>query len=542
MSARGYLRYVEDVKGGKIIVGRYMRLAVSRFESWLLRDDVQWRREPVERVIDFFSLLSHFNGKHAGEPFLLEPWQQFIIACIYGFYDKKTGRRLCNNVYIEIARKNGKTAFAAGLCLYHLIADGEAGAEVDLAANSKEQAKIAFDFCAKFARGLNTEKKTYLRPFRDRIFFDMQDAKLYVFASDSTKLDGFGASMYLLDEFHAAPDSRLREVLKSSQGQREDPLEVIITSAGFNLSSPCYEYREMCGEVLEGLSEDDNLWAFIFSLDEDDNWEDPSVWVKANPNLGKVVSEFFLSRQVRQALNDRSQESGVKTKNFNLWLNTSEVWIPDGHVMSSLREGRLLDFVREDDAVFVGIDLSSTCDLSAVSYLIPREDAFYFWVDYYLPSEALSLSPHREKYRRWVRGGHLTLTPGNVIDYDYILRDLLAVDKAHPLEKIGYDDWNATQFVIQATKEGLPMLPYGQNIGNFNRPTKEFERLILSSRVRLHSNPVTLFCLRNVVLRYDHNGNAKPDKSKEERKIDGVVAMLEALGVHLREPQYSISV
>lgn len=541
-----YYAYAEKVLSGEITVGRLVYLAVQRFESWLLRDDIEFRESEADAVIDFFALLKHFKGKHAGKSFALEPWQQFAVACIYGFFWRSSGLRVVTSVYIEIARKNGKTALAAGLGLYHLIGDGERGAEVDFAANSKDQAKIAFDFASKFARGLNTKRKTYLEAYRDKILLDLTDSKMQVFAADASNLDGFDASMYLLDEYHAAKDGKLKDVLQSSQASREQPMAMIITTAGFDKMGPCYEYRTMCTEMLNGLVEDDSLFALIFSLDDEDiegdGWQDPANWPKCNPNLGVIVKDKFLADQVTKAKNKPSEEVGIKTKSFNIWCDTAETWIPERYILASASKHNIVDFYKPDDEVYAGIDLSSTSDLAAVSYMIPREDGIYFWVDYYLPEDTINDSPLKERYKEWRRLGHLKVTPGNVIDYDYILHDLMTIDKVCQFRAIGYDPWNATQFVVNAETAGLPMRSYGQNIGNFNKPTKELERMIKSGRAHIGNNPITRFCFRNVQIKMDYNGNTKPDKAKSNNKIDGVIAMIEALGIYLQNPRYNYKI
>lgn len=543
---RPYYRYAEDVLAGNITVGRLTFLAVQRFDAWLLRDDMEFREDEVEAVISSFRMLKHFKGKHAGKRFELEPWQQFAVAATYGFFWRASGLRVITSVYIEIARKNGKTALAAGFGLYHLIGDGESGAEVDFAANSKEQAKIAFDFASKFSRSLNTKKKTYLEAYRDRITFDLTDSKMQVFAADANNLDGFDASMYLLDEFHAAKDNKLKDVLQSSQASREQPMAVIITTAGFDKMGPCYEYRTMCVEMLNGLIEDDSLFAMIFSLDDEDiegdGWQKPENWVKCNPNLGVIVKEKFLADQVTKAKNKPSEEVGIKTKSFNIWCDSAETWIAEKYILSSARKQTLIDFYKSGDEVYVGIDLSSTSDLAAVSYMIPREDGLHFWVDYYLPEDTIEESPLKEKYKEWRRQGYLKVTPGNVIDYDYILHDLMVADKVCQFRAVGYDPWNATQFVVNAETAGLPMEAYGQNIGNFNKPTKELERMLKSGKAYIGNNPITRFCFRNVKIKMDYNGNIKPDKAKSNNKIDGVIAMLEALGIYLQNPRYNYKI
>lgn len=527
--------YAQGVEDGSIIAGGHIRNAVRRYRLWQERKDIEFRAEQVERVISFFGILHHFKDAAVGKAFLLEPWQEFLIACIYGWCYPGTDTRVVNNAYIEVARKNGKTAFAAGLCMYHLVADGVAGAEVDLVANSREQASIAFDFASHYAKQLNTERKQYFRTLRKEIFFDDTSSKLNVFASDASRLDGFNASMYLYDEYHAAKDTKLRDVLQSSQANRQNPLEVIITTAGFDKGGPCYSYRETVLEVMRGSLQDDTLWGFVYSMDDGDEWEDERNWVKCNPNMGVSVNPRFLRTQARKASTDSSSEVGIRTKTFNQWMDSAATWIPSRYTDAATSGKLSISEVYDaySDVLFGGVDLSATRDLTAFATMLAKGDHYYFWIRYYLPAETVETSPLRERYKAWQRSGHLQVTPGNVVDYDYILADIKATAEGRQYFWIGYDKWNATQFVINATQEGLPMRPYSQNIGSFNAPTKALERLIMQGNVTFDDNPITRFCFANVQLRQDFNGNQKPDKSKADNKIDGIIAALEALGVYL---------
>lgn len=522
-----YERYIEGVNNGTIVVGDLMKKCVKRFCELRACGGIEFKPKKVQRVIDFYALLRHFKGKTAGKPFILEPWQEFIIAYIFGLH--KNGKRLVRNVYIEMARKQGKTAFAAGLALYSAFADGEAGAEADLAANSKEQAKIAYEFCHAFAQQLD-RKASRLVCYRDKINDKATKSKMQVFAADDSKLDGFDASMYLLDEFHAAKSSKLRDVLQSSQGTRRQPLGVIITTAGFDKLSPCYAYRQMCTEVLAGIAQDDSLAAFIYSIDVNDNWDDPKVWVKSNPNLGVTVTTDFIAAEVQNAKNLPSAEVGVRTKTINQWCDSAQVWIPDHYIVDATRVVNPLDCPNLN--WYGGIDLSTTTDLGAFAMAARDEDGkVLLWCKYYLPSESLKENRFKERYSAWNRSGWLTLTPGNVTDYDVILDDIRKFDDELCIQKIAYDSYNATQFVINAELAGLPMEPFSQTLGNFNRPTKEMERLLLSGKVAIDSNEINRHCFRNVALSVDRNGNVKPTKQFQEKKVDGVIAMLEALGV-----------
>lgn len=535
----GWERYCQGVTDGNIVVCDLVRRAVLRFLDMLEDERLEFKTKKVERVIAFFSILRHFKGKHSGKPFLLEDWQMFIIAAIYGFYYTGTNERVVTSVYIEMARKQGKTAFAAGLCLYHEIADGEAGAEVYLAANSREQAKIAFKFCSQFAKKMDP-KGQILQIYRDYIDLNANVSTLKVLAADSSKLDGPDPSMYLLDEYHAAKDSSLKDVLQSGQGTRESPMSMIITTAGFDKLGPCFQYREMCVDILNGIKDDERLFTIIYSLDEKDDWKDERVWIKSNPNLEVTVKMAYIRSQVKKAVNSPIDEVGVRTKTINQWCDSMEVWIPDHHIMKCTGDVDINIFGKETEC-YVGIDLSSTSDLTALSLMFPYNGKFYFKTFYYLPEEALSTKKYKEMYGDWARNKYLIITPGNVVDYDYILNDLVDLDSKLYILKIGYDAWNSTQFVINATNRGLPMEPISQSIGNFNRPTKELERVIMSGNAVIDNNPINRFCFKNVTMKFDSSGNAKPNKENNDKKIDGVIADIEALGVYLLTPQYSNS-
>lgn len=531
-----YYKYAEQVLNDEVIVGDSIKLACKRFKNDLQRDDLMFNENKANRAIQFISTLKHYTGKHAGKSFILEDWQQFIIANIVGFYWKDTGTRRFTSSYIEVSRKQGKTALAAALCLYYLIADGEDGAEVLLAANSKDQAKIAFDMCSKFCKGLDPKNK-YLIAYRADITFNMTNSKLKVLAADDSKLDGFNASFGLLDEYHAAKNSKVRDVIKSSMGMRENPHLCTITTAGFDKILPCYQLRTVAIEVLNELKNDDAMFIAIYSLDEDDDWKDKNNWIKAAPNLGITVTDKYIKEQVQQAINNPSDEVGVKTKTLNIWCDSSNVWLPESYILNCSANIDINDF--KDKACYIGVDLAATSDLTAVSYLIVDDDKYYFKTDYYLPESALKEKSDKELYKLWKRQGLLKITSGNVTDYDYITNDLMKYSEILNIQSIGYDKFNATQWAIDATTAGLPLEEYPQNLVNFNIPTRELERLILSNKAVIDSNEINRFCFRNIKLKSDYNGNVKPDKSGDKKKIDGVIAMLQALGMFLRNPIYN---
>ena len=533
---KAYYQYAVDVVEGKVVCCENIILACKRFLSDLERNDLEFREDVVDEAISFIGILKHFAGKSSGKPFILEPWQQWVVANIIGFYWKGTNDRRFTSSYIEVSRKNGKTALAAALCMYFLIADGEDGAEVDLAANSKEQAKIAFSFCSNFAKQLDPSAKT-LKAYRDSILLDVNDSKLKVFAADDSKLDGFNASFGLVDEYHSAKNSKVRDVIKSSMGMRQNPHLCTITTAGFDKTLPCYKLRTTAIEILNKLKEDDSMFIAIYSLDDEDDWTDENNWVKCTPNLDVTVTTKYIREQVKSAINNPSEEVGVKTKTLNLWCDTASVWLPESYIMRNSSKINLEDF--RDCECYVGVDLAATSDLTAVSYLIEKDGTYYFKTDYYLPESALKEKADRELYKFWKQQGLLKITEGNVTDYDYITNDMIAASEILNIQSIGYDKYNATQWAIHATELGLPLEEYPQTLGNFNKPTREMERLILSGKAVIDNNEINRWCFKNVSLKSDHNGNVKPNKAVKGKKIDGAIAMIQALGMYLQTPHYS---
>lgn len=524
-----YIKYAEDVVSGRIIAGDLIIKACQRFLNDLKRKDLVFKEDKADYAIRFISILKHFTGKSAGQNFILEPWQEFIVANLTGFY-WKTGERRFTSAYIECCRKQGKTALCGALAMYYLIADGEPGAEIDLAANSKEQAKIAFSFCQQFARQCDPQAKT-LKSFRDTITLDENASKIKVFSSDDSKLDGFNASVGLIDEYHSAKNSRVRDVIKSSMGMRTDPMLLTITTAGFDKNSPCYQLRTTCSEILNGFKTDDSVFIAIYSLNEDDNWQDESVWEKCAPNLNVTVTKKYIREQVQSAINNPGEEVGVRTKTLNQWCDSSEVWIPDLNVNKCRGSFDWEKF--RGEYVYLGVDLASVSDLTALSWCFysSKEQKYYFYTDYFLPADSIK-GPNADLFKQWVADGSLLLTPGNVTDYNYITSLILEREKQYGLKiwQINYDPYNSVQWAIDATGKGLNLNPYSQTVFNFNKPTKELERIILAGACVIDSNQITAYCFRNVKLRYDSNQNCKPDKKDSQiKKIDGVISMIEAL-------------
>ena len=542
-----YFKYAEDVISGRQIACQYVKDVCSRYLSWMHRTDICFYPQRADRVIDFVQKLEHFQGKWAGKHFVLSEWQKFIIYYVYGFYYvDDDSERVIKHVILDCARKQGKSMFVAALSLYALIGEKESGAQCLLVANSAKQAHILYDMCVNIAKRMD-KKGRHLKSTINKIKFAKTDSYIQVLASDSASLDGYSASMFVEDEMHAAKDTKLYDVLSSSQGARKNPLSWIVTTAGHNPLCPYYQMRKSAIEVIQGRIDNDSLVAFIYTLDDCDDWTDETVWQKSNPNLNVTVSIDYIRDRIIQAKTSSLIENDVKVKTLNCWVQSVETWISDSHITASMQSVDLQQF--KDAECFVGVDLAAVSDLTCWSVLFPPDAARQIWPDKYifktfayLPEETIGKSENGYLYRRFIAANELVSSDGNVTDYDIVLNDLLTLNDICYILSVAYDRWNATQFAISATNAGLIMQPFSMSIGNMNRPVKELERLILSGKVIIDVSELVRWCFSNVRIKSDHNDNSTVDKAQKAQKIDAVVSMLEALGAYLsRETGFDIS-
>ena len=438
------------------------------------------------------------------------------------------GTRRFRYAYIEIARKNGKTALSAGIGLYMLFADGEARPEVYSAATVKDQAKICFADAVAIVKA--TDLKNYLTPYRNSIVYELKGGTMKPLSSDYGTHDGLNPSCGIIDEFHAHKDSGMFDVIKSAFGARRQPLMFIITTAGFNKSGACYAYRENVIKVLRGINRDDSLFGIIYTLDDKSEWDDPKMWIKSNPNLGVSLSADYLADQVKDAKNRPEAVRNVMTKNVNLWVDAEKTWILDDVWMKCIGATNPADL--KGCACWGGLDLSNVSDITAYVLLFHENDRFqllpYFWI----PEEKMLEKIRKENinYDKWVSEGYVTATPGNVIDYDFVKADILRIVANYALRTSAYDRWNSSQTIIDLQNEGMTFNPFGQGYGSMSAPTKEFEKVVLTGKVEHFGNPVLRWMLSSTVVKTDPAGNIKPDKEKSTQKIDGIVASIMALG------------
>lgn len=529
---KGYERYVKGVLDGSIVAGKNIRLMCERFVMMRGREDIYFDDICVDEAISFISNIKHFLGKSAGKYFILEPWQEFVISCILGLKWKRNNYRVCTETYIQIARKAGKDAFMAALALYMMIVDGEASPEIACLANSRDQARILFDYVTNFSKSLDP-KGAAVKSYRNYVKMPANNGMVKVFSADASVLDGLNVSMGVLDEYHEAKDRKLYDVIKSSMGMRTQPLMVVITTAGFNLESPCYDMYKLGIEVLNGVKEDDTFFPFIFQLDEDDDIEDERNWVKCQPNLDVTVTRDFMRGELVKMRNDSTAEVGIKTKTFNMWCTSSMVWIKPEVVVSCMEGLKLEEFIGYTGVI--GVDLGSVNDLTAISLMIPltSKKIFFNWA--FLPYETYKNHPNKELYDKFIAEGSLILTAGNVTDYDFVANKIREINEVIPVTDVYYDKWNSTQFAITMTEMGFNMVEFSQAIGNYNAATKEFQRLMLTNELTIQKSSNFLWQMTCVTIKVDSNGNEKPMKTSWiTQKIDNIIACTTALGGWLK--------
>lgn len=530
-----YLQYAEDVLSGKILAGKPIIMACERFKEFIARDDMFLDEHAIDRCIAFVGKMKHFLGKSAGTYFKLEPWQQFLIANVLGIKWKSTNLRVCQETYIQIARKAGKDALLAAIADYLLLVDGEPSPEIVVAANSTDQAKICFKYMSEFSKCLDPNGKI-LKYYRNSIAFRNTNGVATIISSDPSRADGKNVSAFVIDEYHEAKDRRMYDVLRSSQQMRQQPLAIIITTAGFNLEGPCHDMYEFSLEVLNGIKTMDNFFPFIWQLDEDDDWTDPNNFIKCQPNLGVTVTTEAMLAEVNKAKMDSTALNGVLTKTFNKWVQSKMSWISQEIIAGLMKKIDLKEHIGKQ--CILGCDLSTVSDFSSLTCFIPPDNDgnYYFKTWTFIPYDSFSNHPHRMLYEKFVSEGSMTITPGAVIDYDFILAKIGEINRICPVSAIYLDKWNASQFQKTATDAGYNVQEFSQAIGNYNSCTKEFERLAREGKVILDKSANVLWQFGNVFIKADINGNVKPSKESNHKKIDSVISITTALGGYLKAP------
>lgn len=529
-------QYAADVREGRILACKYVRLAVERYYRDLdLAVEKGWyfSRPAAERAIRFIENLPHIKGRWAGQQIRLEPWQQFVVWNIFGFIWAATNRRRFTEAYVDVARKNGKTTLSAGIGLELLLADGEQGAEVYSCATTRDQARECFGAAQQMVRRCSLAR--YCRLFNSgggSIVYERSGSVFKPLSSDAQTLDGKNSSGVIIDEFHAHRDSSVYDVMATSTGSREQPLLFIITTAGTNLGSACYAYRSSAIKVLEGIITDDQQFAIIYTQDSRDEVKDPAMRIKSNPSLGVSLSADYLEKQYKRTKSKPEQEANILTKNFNIWVQAADTWISD-EVFTQCRTTTAPEELLGKEC-YGGLDLAAVGDYTALTLEFHEHERTqalsWFWIPEEKYRDRKDAARENANIDSWVQRGYVKVTPGNVTDYDIIRQDIATLAARYRILSIAYDPWNSTQLVSNLVADGLPMSGFTQTLANFAPPTKEFERMLRLGEYEHFDNPVVRWMLSNVIVYRDGNGNLRPDKRRSTEKIDGIVAAIMAHG------------
>ncbi len=530
--------YMDGVLSGVVVAGEWTRRAVQRHLDDLAHGDERglWF-DPVAalRAIQFMSLMKHSKGEWAGQFLRLEPWQLFYLWTLFGWV-REDGTRRFRTSYLEVARKNGKSTLAAAIGLYLFIADGEPGAEIYTAATKRDQARITHSEATRMVKA-NPALRKRVTVFKDNLHIVDTASKFEPLGRDTDSLDGLNVHGAIVDEVHAHRTRDLWDVLDTATGARRQPLMLAITTAGFDRHSLCWELHEHTEGVLDGSRHDDAWHGIIYTIDDGDDWQDENIWPKANPNLGVSVYMDDMRRQAARAAQMPSALNAFLRLRLNVWTQSETRWIDmdvwranAGHVDPDVLRGRIC---------YGGLDLSSTSDITAFVLVFPPQhdgDRYQVLCRFWIPEESMRDRSRRDRvpYDAWVREGYITATPGNVIDYDYVLAQIDEDAGRYDIQEIAFDRWGATRIVQQLEDAGMTVVQFGQGFSSMSPPTKELERLLLGGKLAHGGNPVLSWMAGNVVVREDPAGNIKPDKGKSIEKIDGIVALVMALDRALR--------
>ena len=533
-------QYISDVLSGKIETAQITRKTFERHQNDLLvAPEKGWIFSPdvAVRKMKFKAMLKHTKGrKFAGQPFILEPWQCAVEYILFGWHNANGLRRFTES-YTEIPKKNGKTAWAAAIAADLLILDNEPEAEVYCAATKKDQAKICFNQAKAFIEKNDDIRKWYNPKFvTNNISILSTGSKLEPLGRDSYGLDGINPSAAIIDEYHEWSKNDVRDSIQSATVSRLQSLEFIITTAGYNKTWPCFEYRKFIIDILEGIKIQDNVFGIIYTLDDGDDWRDEKNWAKANPNYGISVEVDKMKIACQKAINKGgTDEVTFKTKNLNIWVDAPTVWIQDEKVIAC--NHGTTDAMIIGKPSWDGIDLASHVDIAAYCKFFPSingRPVFKLW--FWIPESKVEEKQDRVDYRRWIADGYINVTEGNVIDIDKQVDEMYQIAISSDCQNIAFDPAKAYHGTVQGLqKKGLSNLldEFQQSIRNMSEPTKELQRMVESAECDLLQNPVIRWMFRNAVVIIDSNDNIKLDKKKSIEKIDGLIAMVNAIGGYM---------
>ena len=529
-----YLKaYLDAIEGGEIVVCKrirkvYTRLVYEAENPGKYRFDEERANRPIEFIERF---CKHSKGEWAGQPVRLELFQKAFISALFGFVDSETGLRKYREAFFMVARKNGKSTMLAGIALYLLLADGEAGAEIYSVATKKDQAKIIFDeTCNMVAQSPYLRK--HIKKRKSDLYFSASMSKIQALGKNSDTLDGLNGSGIIIDELHGIKDRNLYEVMKQSQSARRQPLLVMITTAGTVRECIFDDTYEYACKVVDGVINDPTFLPIIYELDAKAEWTDPAAWFKANPGLGRIKKLEDLVAKVERAKQSPKDLSGILCKDFNIRETRYNAWL-DFDSINNEETFSLEDF--RGAYAIGGADLSLTTDLTCATVLMmhPETHKRYIHQMYWLPEENFTQRVEQEKipYDKWLEAGLVRLCKGNTINYSDVTAWFLEIVKEHGITPLWvyYDSFSARYFVDEMESYGFNMVRCIQGARTLSLPMQHLGADLQAKKVVYNNSPILKWCLTNTGIQEDRNGNIVPVKnSSAKRRIDGTASLLDA--------------
>ena len=500
--------------------------------------DSHYDKDAADFAVAFIENLCHTKGTWAGRPFQLLDWQEQIIRDLFGIL-KPNGYRQFNTAYVEIPKKNGKSELAAAIALLLCCGDGEERAEVYGCAADRQQASIVFEVAADMVRMCPAlSKRVKILASQKRIIFNPTNSFYQVLSAEAYSKHGFNIHGVVFDELHTQPNRKLFDVMTKGSGDaRMQPLYFLITTAGTDTHSICYETHQKALDILEGRKIDPTFYPVIYGAADNEDWTDPKVWKKANPSLGETIGMDKVIAACESARQNPGEENAFRQLRLNQWVKQAVRWMP------MEKWDACASLINEDDlegrVCYGGLDLSSTTDITALVLVFPptdEDDRYillpYFWV----PEETLDLRVRRDHvpYDLWERQGFVMTTEGNVIHYGYIEQFIGRLGERFNIREIAFDRWGAVQMVQNLEGMGFTVVPFGQGFKDMSPPTKELMKLVLEKRIAHSGHPVLRWMMDNIYIRTDPAGNIKADKEKSTEKIDGAIAAIMGLDRAIR--------
>lgn len=545
------VQYAKDVKSGRILACKYLKLAVDRYFSDLKRKDIFFDEKAASKVIEFSVRFVKFSkGRWAGKPFIPQPWQCFILWNLFG-WKKKDGTRRFRRAYIKVARKNGKSELMALIGLYCLGWDNESGAEIYSVATKKDQAKLIFKAAKQMAK-TDSFLKRKIEVFAHELKEKNTAGSFIALGSDADTLDGLNPYVTFIDEYHAHRNDSVYDVMWSAMGARENPMQIVITTAGLNLTSPCYDMERDCKAILDGLYKDDEIAIFIYELDKEDievtetvkngkkhfiyNWANPKNYIKANPNIGVSVKIDDLISDSKVAIRRIAKRKEFLTKKCNVWVDAPDSWIDTDSWRNAGNDFDLSTL--KGKTCYMGMDLAQSQDFVATAYLFPLEDAkfvllVYFWIPEVTVEERVASGLHA--LTEWIENDLVFTTDSNAVDYHAIKEHTLMMRDTYDIKSLYYDPHNANMLAIELTEEGIDCTGVPQSKSHLAEATQQFEISVLKGLLNHLNNPVLSWMANNVVLNKYPSGGAMVNKNKSFDKIDGISASIMALKCFLEQ-------